>query len=547
MCVQWATSLSMMNCCSPYLCVREQMTEKFSVALPMPTSIQDTLPAALANADNLPSLPGVAVNILKLSEDENAELEDYARVISMDPALAVQILKLANSSLYNLGQEIATLERATMMLGTKTVQLMSLSFSLVGQIPAQEANGAFNYAEYWKRSLSSAVAGRELGRLFGLALAEEAFLCGLLARIGQLVIAECMPSEYAHVIGDSPHLPTAEAEQAKLGFTHTDIGASLLKSWGLPDALYLSVAYLNDPEQLPDDADSSTRELVKIAHLANLIAGVLCDQDKGSALAELHKHAKKAGLSSEQVHTLILALESRINETASLLDIEIADKVSHYEILDAARKQLVSISVATVRDLKSIQRRASDGRAAGFDQSARITCTPEQTDELTGLGDADFLRTCLNQEINYRSRAANEVALGSIGLLMVGIAEFDAIVDDFGNQFAEQAISVVGQTLRGISRGTDIPVRFSAHVYALLIPSADAAALHAVAGRIINTVAEMPIVAGHNNFRIQALVGVCTLESCTQHEDGDRLIKLAKQALAKAKIRGPGSLEFLAK
>ncbi|MFT5284967.1 MAG: diguanylate cyclase (GGDEF)-like protein [Planctomycetota bacterium] len=513
----------------------------------MPTVFQDTLPSALENAENLPSLPEVALNIIKLSEDQNAELEDYANVIAMDPALAVQILKLANSSLYNLGQEIRTLERATMMLGTKTVQLMALSFSLVGQIPTESSGSVFNYSEYWKRSLSTAVAGRELGRLLGVTLAEEAFLCGLLSRLGQLVIAECMPEEYAEVIGTSTKLPTSEAESEILGFSHTDIGASLMKSWSLPEPLYLAVAYQTDPTQLPQESSKVSGELARIAHLAGLITSVLCDEVKGEALGKLQETAEAAGLNAEQVDTLILALESRIKETANLLEIELTDQVSHYEILDSARKQLVALSVETVRNYHTIARRVADDQTNGARQTGRLPSSEEETDEFTGMGNALYLQTCLHHEIRRRSQARLDQTHGSLGMLMIEIADFDAIIEEFGSQFAEQAINVVGQTLRGISRASDSPARYRNHVFALLAPSADTAAFRAIAGRMNETISEMPIVAGQEHFRIQTVIGVCTLAECSTIEDGNRMLKLTKQALAKAKLRGPGESEFISK
>ena len=37
-----------------------------------------------------------------------------------------------------------------------------------------------------------------------------------------------------------------------LGFDRSDVGASLLSSWSLPDVVHQGVGYLHDPEELPD-------------------------------------------------------------------------------------------------------------------------------------------------------------------------------------------------------------------------------------------------------------------------------------------------------
>ncbi len=92
-------------------------------------NLSGELPAAIQHADDLPSLPAVAIEVLRLTHDEDATVIDLADVISSDPALAAKILKSANSPNYSRGMDITTLPRACTVLGIKAVKLMSLSFS----------------------------------------------------------------------------------------------------------------------------------------------------------------------------------------------------------------------------------------------------------------------------------------------------------------------------------------------------------------------------------------------------------------------------------
>ena len=97
--------------------------------------VLEQLPGAIAKAENLPSPPTVAVEILRLSNDENASVESLAKVISRDPVLSAKLLKLANSSVFRRGSEVTSLDNAAMRLGMKTVKLMALSFSLANELP----------------------------------------------------------------------------------------------------------------------------------------------------------------------------------------------------------------------------------------------------------------------------------------------------------------------------------------------------------------------------------------------------------------------------
>ena len=101
----------------------------------MSPPIQPRLESVLQQADDLPTLPAVALEVLRLCRAEETTLDDLARALSTDPALAARLLRFANSSLYGCGEEVRTLQRATLVLGMKTVQLMSLSFSLVAAVP----------------------------------------------------------------------------------------------------------------------------------------------------------------------------------------------------------------------------------------------------------------------------------------------------------------------------------------------------------------------------------------------------------------------------
>ena len=494
------------------------------------------LPSALASAENLPSLPGAAVTILELSQSPDAGLDDYAKVISTDPALSARILSLANSSLYSLGQDVTSVDQATMVLGTKTVQLMVLSFTLIEQMPNRGTNLTFDYPGYWRRSLTAAVAGRELGRVLGFTLADEAFLCGLLSRIGQLVMAECMSDEYDQVIAEAEGFPTREEEQARLGFNHDDIGAALMKEWGLPEPLYLTVAFAHAPEELPESDYPWTAQLVQISNLASLVVDLLCDGDKGGTLGELHEKANEVGLTSEQAHTIILALESRIGETATLLDIELDSPESHYEILDTARKQLVAISVDTLKEFREIER-----RSGGSTTTSQSLLSDQNTDELTGLGDRSFLEASLALEVNNRQFST---VPEHMGILLIQIAEFENVLEEYNRSFGDQAISVVGQTLRGMCRASDTPARYGDHTFAILLPSTGPFSLRALAKRITDTIADMPIVAGQECFRVKTAIGGGILSEANSKEDEARLIQLATAALETAKRQGPGSTEL---
>ena len=202
------------------------------------TLLHSQLPDVITQAERLPTLPTAAVEILHLSRDTEASIEELAEVLALDPALAAKILMTANSVAFRRGSEITSLTRAVLQLGMHTVQFLALSFSLTASLPRSGPDRNFDYLSYWQYSVAMAVAAQEFARLINSPQKEEAFLCGLLGRFGQLVMAQVVPDQYAEVLAQSPHsLPSAALEHDVLGFDYHQVGANLLQTWGFPDML----------------------------------------------------------------------------------------------------------------------------------------------------------------------------------------------------------------------------------------------------------------------------------------------------------------------
>jgi HD-like signal output (HDOD) protein len=54
------------------------------------------------NADNLPTLPGIALKLLEAVQDADSDMDEIGRILSTDPPLSAKVLKIVNSSFYSL-------------------------------------------------------------------------------------------------------------------------------------------------------------------------------------------------------------------------------------------------------------------------------------------------------------------------------------------------------------------------------------------------------------------------------------------------------------
>ncbi|MFT5286734.1 MAG: two-component system cell cycle response regulator [Planctomycetota bacterium] len=491
----------------------------------------DELPIAIASADNLPSIPGVAVEILRLSRDEEAGLDDYADAITLDPALSAKLLKHSNSSLFSMSHEVTNLRQATMVLGMKTIQLMSLSFSLTKGIAEKQTDGVFDFDEYWSRSLIAGVAGRGFCRLFNLSFGDEAFMCGLLSNIGQLVMNQCIPDNYAEVLEKCDHWPTNEDEEAILGYSHSALGGVLLKNWELPDLICDVIGNLHDPSGLPADSLEPTRELVEIMHLATHVVSVLRDEDKGDSLSKLLEATGERGLPPEEVTAFLVSLESDVKETAGLFDLTVKSREDHADIVDAARQQMMAISLGTAATLQQTERREAHLRTEN-----RVLAQQASTDKLTGIANRAGFDAVMEKEV--ASRTGQERS-NSMGLLIIDVDKFKNFNDVHGHQAGDEVLKVVGRILSKLTRESDLSARYGGEEFAIVVAQTTPFALKCYADRVRTEIASTQLPIGEEILSITVSIGGVCMERATDVQSTiPAMIKIADDHLYQCKENG---------
>ena len=195
-------------------------------------------------AENLPTLPGIALKLLEAVQNEDSDIDEIGRILSADPPLSAKVLKIVNSSFYSLPTKITSVNHAIKMLGFNSVKNLALSFSLINKF---NSNGSksIDYEQFWKDSLIGAIAVKLLGEKILHPFSDDIFFLGLLQNIGILTLSHCVPKQFDLVLAEheknGAHLH--EVESQILGFNHMEVGEFLAKSWRLPDTFYTPFGY----------------------------------------------------------------------------------------------------------------------------------------------------------------------------------------------------------------------------------------------------------------------------------------------------------------
>jgi len=222
----------------------------------------------IANLGDLPPLPQVASQVLRVSADPDANADDLRKVISMDQALTSQILKISNSAMFGMVREVTTLTQAIMTLGFSTIKSVVIASSAKNLYH----RGAVGLQErlIWEHALVSAIASRAFAKSLRFPRMEEAFIGGLLHDIGKSVMGVKFPERYGALLRTvyNEQGVCLDLELETFGFDHAMVGEALVNRWNLAPSLQAAVRFHHDPIHAPDDY----QELSAIVALANHLA-----------------------------------------------------------------------------------------------------------------------------------------------------------------------------------------------------------------------------------------------------------------------------------
>ncbi len=221
----------------------------------------------------LPTIPTVLLKLNEVVNDPDSSAEDVAKVISCDPSITTNILRIVNSAYYGLQVRVSSINLAVSIMGfnmTKKVALKAAIFSVFGK--KKDAVAHFDPEHFWTHSIYCGVAAKVLAGespYFSGIHPEDIYIAGLLHDIGKIILFENAPEPFLEALDSSARqgIPTSAAEEEVLGFTHSDVGSVLAIKWFLPEDLTIAVRYHHNPVK-----DPFSKSLASLVHLADWLA-----------------------------------------------------------------------------------------------------------------------------------------------------------------------------------------------------------------------------------------------------------------------------------
>lgn len=223
----------------------------------------------------IPPLAHTAQKIIKLRVNPEASVDDITGVVETDPALAAQVVSWAASPYYASPGKIRSVEDAIVrVLGFDLVINLALGLAL-GKTLSLPKDQPQQATPYWQQAIYTAAVIEGLNRAIPRPQRPEAglsYLAGLLHNFGYLVLAHVFPPHFSLIcrhLEVNPHLSHSVIEQHLLGITREQIGAWLMRFWGMPEELATALRFQHDPDYQGEHAGHANLVCLAVRLLRN--------------------------------------------------------------------------------------------------------------------------------------------------------------------------------------------------------------------------------------------------------------------------------------
>ena len=214
------------------------------------------LRALVGGMHSIPSIPRFYAEIRSLLESNTYTLKAVSEVISKDPGMTAKVLQLVNSPYFGLDSQAVTVEQAVNLLGSETIQSLTLTAHVFSAFPQEKAE-AFHLERLWAEGMETGLLARRIAKSERRPAGEveQAFVAGLLHDAGVILFAANRSETYGQVLEQAAAgtYTMGNVEEMEFGASHAEVGAYLLGLWGISDAIVEAVARHHTPGASPGD------------------------------------------------------------------------------------------------------------------------------------------------------------------------------------------------------------------------------------------------------------------------------------------------------
>ena len=182
----------------------------------------------------LPPFAPIVISLLRLFDRDDVTIDSVASLGESDPAIASELLGVANSPLFGFSAGITSPARAIALLGTERTKSLATALAMRSMMSGAPRTPVVR--RFWTHSIASAAVALEFAKAFGVPK-DLAHVAAIVHDIGRLGLLAAHPAEYPRLaVGAyNTEADIRAEEQTQFGMDHCRAGSLLSRAWGLPE------------------------------------------------------------------------------------------------------------------------------------------------------------------------------------------------------------------------------------------------------------------------------------------------------------------------
>ena len=215
----------------------------------------------------IPKLPENIIEIERMLADPEISFSEISRVVSSDPGLTAELLKMVNSAQFMLLNNVTSIQSAVTLIGARGLKNLLYLYGAIKSIETQHTN----LTDLWDHSYRCAFYSHTLANQFKLHdIADDVYISGILHDLGEIILKTLQPDLLDKIASHCRGIGVADnfLEALIIGVGHAKIGAMICRHWKFPEQLISPIEFHHQPFLAPEDHYKGAH----LVYLANLLA-----------------------------------------------------------------------------------------------------------------------------------------------------------------------------------------------------------------------------------------------------------------------------------
>ncbi len=192
---------------------------------------------------SMKTVPAVATRLVAMIEHDNSSLQEFEKIIKMDPILVLRLLKLVNSAYFSLRIQISSISEAVAYVGIENLRNLLILDAIKNLFSKSSSSEKFSRNALWLHSSVTSICCQMVSERIFVQKGEDAFICGLLHDIGLIVENQTMPDKFHDFCTTfNPEKNNlTDYELTVMGTDHPTLSSFLIQEWGLNKEIYQAI------------------------------------------------------------------------------------------------------------------------------------------------------------------------------------------------------------------------------------------------------------------------------------------------------------------